>query len=65
MLTRPDERSEQVTTAHQAKLAYVYVRQSSAGEVPPAPGEHGTAVSTGRPGQQFVLAARTDHGDRR
>src|SRR3954468_6788883 len=33
MLTRPDERSEQVTTAHRAKLAYVYVRQSSAGQV--------------------------------
>src|SRR3712207_9074125 len=33
MLTRPDERSEQVITAHRAKLAYVYVRQSSAGQV--------------------------------
>ena len=33
MLTKPDERSEQVTTAHRAKLAYVYVRQSSAGQV--------------------------------
>jgi DNA invertase Pin-like site-specific DNA recombinase len=33
MLTRPDERIEQVTTAHRAKLAYVYVRQSSAGQV--------------------------------
>jgi DNA invertase Pin-like site-specific DNA recombinase len=33
MLTKADERSEQVTTAHRAKLAYVYVRQSSAGQV--------------------------------
>ncbi|WP_052389698.1 recombinase family protein [Belnapia moabensis] len=33
MLTRPDERIEQVTTVHRAKLAYVYVRQSSVGQV--------------------------------
>ena len=33
MLTRPDEPAERVTTAHRAKLAYVYVRQSSAGQV--------------------------------
>ncbi|MFC7557209.1 recombinase family protein [Pseudoroseomonas wenyumeiae] len=33
MLTRPDEVAERVTTAHRAKLAYVYIRQSSAGQV--------------------------------
>src|SRR3712207_5304465 len=33
MLTRPDERSEQVITAHRAKLAYIYVRQSTAVQV--------------------------------
>ena len=33
MLTRPDEPAERVTTAHRAKLAYVYIRQSSAGQV--------------------------------
>src|SRR5436853_3563038 len=33
MLSRPDERSEQLTTAHRAKLAYVYVRQSSVNQV--------------------------------
>jgi DNA invertase Pin-like site-specific DNA recombinase len=33
MLTRPDEPAERITTAHRAKLAYVYVRQSSAGQV--------------------------------
>ncbi|PHK93466.1 transposase [Pseudoroseomonas rhizosphaerae] len=33
MLTRPAEVAERVTTAHRAKLAYVYIRQSSAGQV--------------------------------
>jgi DNA invertase Pin-like site-specific DNA recombinase len=33
MLTRADEPAERVSTAHRAKLAYVYVRQSSAGQV--------------------------------
>ena len=33
MLTALNEPVEQVTTAHRAKLAYIYVRQSSAGQV--------------------------------
>src|SRR5919112_2479185 len=33
MLTKADERSEQIAAAHRARLAYVYVRQSSAGQV--------------------------------
>jgi DNA invertase Pin-like site-specific DNA recombinase len=33
MLTAPNEPAERVTTAHRAKLAYVYVRQSTAGQV--------------------------------
>jgi DNA invertase Pin-like site-specific DNA recombinase len=33
MLTVPDEPAERVTTAHRAKLAYVYIRQSTAGQV--------------------------------
>ena len=33
MLTAPDEPVERVTTAHRAKLAYVYIRQSTAGQV--------------------------------
>ncbi|WP_119153647.1 recombinase family protein [Caldimonas tepidiphila] len=32
-MTTPSESAERVTTAHRAKLAYVYVRQSSAGQV--------------------------------
>ena len=31
---------ERITNAHRAKLAYVYVRQSSPGTGPPSPGEH-------------------------
>jgi len=33
MLTAPRESAERITTAHRAKLAYVYVRQSTAGQV--------------------------------
>ncbi len=33
MLTVRDEATERVSTAHRAKLAYIYVRQSSAGQV--------------------------------
>lgn len=33
MLTALNEPVERVTTAHRAKLAYIYVRQSSAGQV--------------------------------
>src|SRR5215204_5479254 len=33
MLTGRDEAMERVSTAHRAKLAYIYVRQSSAGQV--------------------------------
>ena len=33
MLTALNEPAERVTTAHRAKLAYIYVRQSSAGQV--------------------------------
>ena len=33
MLTIPNEPAERVTTAHRAKLAYVYIRQSTAGQV--------------------------------
>ena len=33
MLSAPSDAEQQVTTAHRAKLAYVYVRQSSAGQV--------------------------------
>src|SRR5215213_6561045 len=33
MLTAPNEPAERVTTAHRAKLAYVYIRQSTAGQV--------------------------------
>jgi hypothetical protein len=31
MLSPPATAEERVTTAHRAKLAYIYVRQSSAG----------------------------------
>lgn len=33
MLITPSEGTERVTTAHRAKLAYIYVRQSTAGQV--------------------------------
>jgi DNA invertase Pin-like site-specific DNA recombinase len=33
MLSAPNEPAERVTTAHRAKLAYIYVRQSTAGQV--------------------------------
>ena len=33
MLSTCSESSERVTTAHRAKLAYIYVRQSTAGQV--------------------------------
>ena len=33
MLTALSEPVERVTTAHRAKLAYIYVRQSTAGQV--------------------------------
>jgi DNA invertase Pin-like site-specific DNA recombinase len=33
MLAAPNEPAEPVTTAHRAKLAYVYIRQSTAGQV--------------------------------
>ncbi len=33
MLTAQNEMAERITTAHRAKLAYIYVRQSSAGQV--------------------------------
>ena len=33
MLTMQAEAAERVATAHRAKLAYIYVRQSSAGQV--------------------------------
>ena len=33
MLTAAPDPAERVTTAHRAKLAYIYVRQSSAGQV--------------------------------
>jgi DNA invertase Pin-like site-specific DNA recombinase len=33
MLTIPNEPTERVTTAHRAKFAYVYIRQSTAGQV--------------------------------
>ena len=33
MLTPRDEGAERVGTAHRAKLAYIYVRQSTAGQV--------------------------------
>ena len=33
MLITPVEGAERVTTAHKAKLAYIYVRQSTAGQV--------------------------------
>lgn len=33
MLNTPSISEERVTTAHRAKLAYIYVRQSSAGQV--------------------------------
>ena len=33
MLTVRDEATERVSTAHRAKLAYIYVCQSSAGQV--------------------------------
>ncbi len=31
MLTTPDAGEDRVTTAHRAKLAFIYVRQSTAG----------------------------------
>jgi hypothetical protein len=48
MATTPAD--ERVTTAHRAKLAYVYVRQSSLNQVKQgqtAPREHGTAIPIG------------------
>ena len=33
MLTAPDEAAERVSTAHRAKLAYIYVRQPTAMQV--------------------------------
>ena len=33
MLTAPHESAERITAAHRAKLAYVYIRQSTAGQV--------------------------------
>jgi len=33
MLIAATESEERITTAHRAKLAYVYVRQSTAGQV--------------------------------
>ncbi len=33
MLTAPDAGEDRVTTAHRAKLAFIYVRQSTAGQV--------------------------------
>ena len=33
MLTTPDDTSQRVSTAHRAKLAYIYVRQSTAVQV--------------------------------
>ena len=51
MLSAPAAAEDRVTTAHRAKLAYIYVRQSSAGQVRHHQGEHGcsTAWSTGGP----------------
>ncbi len=46
MLTMPYEGAERIAAVHRAKFAYVYVRQSTAGQVS-APGKHGAAVSPG------------------
>jgi hypothetical protein len=51
-----------VTTAHRANLAYIYVRQSTAGQVRQHQGEHRAAVSAGRSCSLVRLAQGTDWG---
>lgn len=68
MLNPPIIGQDRVTTAHRAKLAYIYVRQSTLGQVhqnpESEPGEHGIAIPPGRSSADAGLALGEGAGDR-
>ena len=64
MLNAASAAEERVTTMHRAKLAYVYVRQSSPGQVRQHQERYGAPISFGRTRHSAWLAERTCAGNR-